>query len=296
MIQIMQHLASHIQYLTPYQETDRPILAAITGTRSTLLIDAGNSAAHIQYFIDQLVKQDISPRWLVLTHWHWDHVFGMNQANTTIIAQTLTTEYIRRMQAWSWDDEALERRVQQGLEIEFCASAIKKELGNERDIILPTPDITFERKLELDLGRVHCVIEHVGGDHSDDSTVVYVKEDKVLFVGDALYPNIHVEPHEYTPAATLKLVAMLRAYDVDTVVLSHHADVWAEARFRHELDLLERIATLVQVPDEEESTIAAKLERHYERELYEAERETITLFLNGRHRQQAVATLAGSES
>ncbi len=285
-MQIMQQLSSHIHYLTPYQETDRPILAAITGTRSTLLVDAGNSSAHIQFFIDQLVKLDISPRWVVLTHWHWDHVFGMNQANTTIIAQALTTEYIRRMQKWTWDDESLDQRVAEGTEIEFCSSAIKKELGDERDIILPTPDITFERKLELDLGRVHCVIEHVGGDHSDDSTVVYVEEDKVLFVGDALYPNIHVEPHEYTAEATLQLVDMLRQYDAETVMLSHHADIWDGARYQQELNLLEQIARLVQEPDLEEQAIAKQLAQHYGRELDDYERETITLFINGRRRQQ----------
>ncbi|MFD1888044.1 MBL fold metallo-hydrolase [Paenibacillus wenxiniae] len=293
-MQIMQQLSSHIHYLTPYQETDRPILGAITGTRSTLLVDAGNSSAHIQLFIDQLVKLDISPRWVVLTHWHWDHVFGMNQANTTIIAQTLTTEYIRRMQKWSWDDESMDRRVAEGTDIEFCTSAIKKELGSERDIILPTPDITFERKLELDLGRVHCVIEHVGGDHSDDSTVIYVQEDKVLFVGDALYPNIHVEPNEYTAEATLQLVRMLRHYDAETVVLSHHADIWDGARYQQELDLLEHIARLVQQPDQEEELIIGQLERQYDRELDKYERETITLFMNGRRRQQWMEPVAES--
>ncbi len=295
-MQIMQQLSSHIHYLTPVQETDRPILGAITGTRSTLLVDAGNSAAHIQLFIDQLVKLDISPRWVVLTHWHWDHVFGMNQANTTIIAQTLTTEYIRTMQGLSWDDEALDQRVEQGTEIEFCASAIKKEYVEERDIVLPTPDITFDRKLELDLGRVHCVVEHVGGDHSNDSTVVYVKEDKVLFAGDALYPNIHVEPNEYTAEQALKLVNKLRHFDADQVVLSHHADIWNGERFRHELDMLERVAQLVQQPMPEEQAITRQLEEHYGRQLNEWEQETIILFLNGQRRQQSAEAMTESDS
>ncbi|WP_046227838.1 MBL fold metallo-hydrolase [Paenibacillus dauci] len=281
-MQIMQNLSSHINYLTPYQETDRPILAAVTGTRSTLLIDAGNSASHIQLFIDQLVKLDISPRWLVLTHWHWDHVFGMNQANTTIIAQTLTTQHIKEMQKLSWSDEDLDRRVEEGTEIAFCADAIKKEFGEERDILLPTPDITFDRKLELDLGRVHCIIEHVGGDHSADSSIIYIREDKVLFLGDALYPNIHVTPNCYTPATTLKLIQSLRKYDADTIVLSHHAEIWDAERFNQELILLERTALLVQNADHDRNQVAERLQVQYGRELSEYEQETIDLFISGR--------------
>ncbi|WP_046214345.1 MBL fold metallo-hydrolase [Paenibacillus wulumuqiensis] len=281
-MQIMQNLSSHINYLTPYQETDRPILAAVTGTRSTLLIDAGNSASHIQLFIDQLVKQDISPRWLVLTHWHWDHVFGMNQANTTIIAQTITTQHIKEMQQLSWSDEDLDRRVEEGTEIAFCADAIKKEFVDDRDILLPTPDITFDRKLELDLGRVHCIVEHVGGDHSSDSSIIYIQEDKVLFVGDALYPNIHVTPNCYTPATTLKLIQSLRKYDADLVVLSHHAEIWDTERFEQELVLLERTARLVQNAEYDRDQVAQLLTDQYGRALSDYEQETIDLFINGR--------------
>ncbi|WP_411346404.1 MBL fold metallo-hydrolase [Paenibacillus sp. WLX1005] len=285
-MQIMQHLSSHIHYLTPYQETDRPILAAVTGTKSTLLIDAGNSSAHIQYFIDQLVKLDISPRCLVLTHWHWDHVFGMNQANTTIIAQTMTTEAIKQMQQWSWSDEALDQRVEDGSEIAFCADAIKKEHVETRDILLPTPDITFERKLEIDLGRVHCIIEHVGGDHSADSTIVYVKEDKMLFLGDCIYPNIHVTPNEYTAEGALQLVQALRQYDVDTALRSHHTETWDGEQFRHQLGILETVALLVRDEDNDEVFIRRQLQSKLERELNEEELEIIEQFINGRNRQQ----------
>lgn len=285
-MQIMQHLSSHIHYLTPYQETDRPILAAITGTKSTLLVDAGNSSAHIQYFIDQLVKMDVSPRCLVLTHWHWDHVFGMNQANTTIIAQTMTTEEIKKMQRLKWNDEALDQRVAEGSEIAFCADAIKKEHVETRDILLPTPDITFERRLEIDLGRVHCIIEHVGGDHSADSTTVYVKEDKVLFLGDCIYPNIHVTPNEYTAEHTLPLIQALRQFDVETAIRSHHTETWDGDTFRQQLDLLETIALLVRDEDNDETFIIQQLQSKLERELNEEELETIELFINGRNRQQ----------
>ncbi|MEX6699439.1 hypothetical protein ABS315_07445 [Peribacillus frigoritolerans] len=34
-MQTLQHLSKHIAYLPPVQETDRPVLAAVTGKRSS---------------------------------------------------------------------------------------------------------------------------------------------------------------------------------------------------------------------------------------------------------------------
>ncbi len=44
--------------------------------------------------------------------------------------------------------------------------------------------------MELDLGEVTCVLKHVGGDHAHDSVVIYVKEEKILFLGDCIYADI----------------------------------------------------------------------------------------------------------
>lgn len=86
-MQTLQHLSKHIVYLPPVQETDRPVLAAVTGNKKTLIIDAGNSVRHAQLFEDELLRNDISGNFLVLTHSHWDHVFGLENIGIPVICQ-----------------------------------------------------------------------------------------------------------------------------------------------------------------------------------------------------------------
>lgn len=45
-MQQLVRVSERFVYLPPYQETDRPVLAAISGDKYTLIIDAGNSADH----------------------------------------------------------------------------------------------------------------------------------------------------------------------------------------------------------------------------------------------------------
>ncbi|HZG72597.1 MAG TPA: MBL fold metallo-hydrolase, partial [Chondromyces sp.] len=131
----MQTLVKHSErffYLTPVQKTDRPILAAVVGNHQTLFIDAGNSENHAKLFQEYLTNLGIKGDYLVLTHSHWDHVFGLGQMKMPVIAQSKTAAKLKKMQTLSWEDAELDQRVQEGVEIPFCADAIKLELGHER--------------------------------------------------------------------------------------------------------------------------------------------------------------------
>ena len=67
----------------------------------------------------------------------------------------------------------------------------QKEFSEQpRNIKIIPPNLTFQNQLELDLGEVTCVLKHVGGDHAHDSVVMYMKEEKILFLGDCIYADI----------------------------------------------------------------------------------------------------------
>ena len=62
-----------------------------------------------------------------------------------------------------------------------------------------TADIVFDTTLSLDIGGVDVILEHVQGPHSDDSVLVSVPADGMLFVGDSSAgdfstPNIAYDP------------------------------------------------------------------------------------------------------
>lgn len=128
-MQKLTKISDRLYYLPPVQETDRPILGALVGKEKTMLIDAGNSSQHASLFLRQLGEIGIQSDLLVLTHWHWDHVFGMREIPVPSISCKETAGKIKEMQSLSWEDEDLDQRVEEGTEIPFCADAIKKEFA-----------------------------------------------------------------------------------------------------------------------------------------------------------------------
>ncbi|ETI68399.1 MBL fold metallo-hydrolase [Neobacillus vireti] len=280
-MQKLQKTSERIVYLPPYQETDRPILAAVVGEERTLLIDAGNSSSHAQLFLAQLEELHIRGDLLVLTHWHWDHVFGMSDMPMPAIAYNKTEEKIKELQTLSWEDEFLDQRVNEGTEIPFCADAIKKELGNQREITLTTPAIIFDNRLTINLGGVTGIIEHVGGDHSADSCVIHIPEEKVLFLGDCLYANLYSKKWSYTIEKTRRLIEQIETYEAETFFLSHHEAPLTKKEFQSMLYVLKSAANLTEKFIGDQKAIVAEMSKELQRELNEFEAETIEFFVNG---------------
>lgn len=281
-----EKITNRFWYQTPVSETDRPILGAVIGDRMTLMIDAGNSKAHASYFLSELEKHHIqAPNMVVLTHWHWDHIFGLPALDILSISSSRTKAEMQKLKPFQWTDEALDERVKSGVEIEFCASAIKKEFGSNRDIKIKLPDITFEKRLEIDLGGVTCELQHVGGDHSADSIVVFIKEEKILFLGDAIYANLYAEKWNFTAERMLKLLDSIEKFDADTYILSHWKAL-SRPEYMQEAELLRKAAQLTMQLNGEKAEIKKAYRAYKNRELNENELEAIEYYVNGYELEQ----------
>src|SRR5690606_8283743 len=172
--------------------TDRPVLGVIAGSKGSLIVDAGNSPAHARVLLEQMTVAGLpAPRFLVLTHWHWDHWFGAAAFDAPAIAHAETSRILREQVAWEWSDAALDARVEQGIEIAFCRDMLKAELPDRSDLVLCAPDVAFTGEVTIDLGGVTCRLIHVGGDHAADSVVVHVPEARVVFLSDCRYDDIY---------------------------------------------------------------------------------------------------------
>ncbi|AVM26007.1 MBL fold metallo-hydrolase [Bacillus pumilus] len=278
----IKKISQTFSYITPVSHTDRPILGMVIGNNKTLMIDAGNSEDHANYFIQRTLKHDnAKPDLVVLTHWHWDHIFGLPALPDTVsIASARTRKEMEKLLPFSWSDEAIDERVREGTEIEFCAKAIKEEYKNHRDIQVVLPDVTFDRRMEIDLGGVTCVVQHVGGDHAADSVIVYVKEEKILFLGDCIYPKMYAENVHYTLKEILRLLDELDAFEADTYIPSHQRP-WSKEEFRQETDKLRMMAKYTDLCGGDQQRITQEYQDYVNRELTEDEVETITDFVNG---------------
>ncbi|EPE60510.1 metallo-beta-lactamase superfamily protein [Exiguobacterium sp. S17] len=281
-MQTLERYSDRFCYMTPVSETDRPIIGAVVGDTHTLMIDAGNSEAHANLFIDSLVERGIRrPSLVALTHWHWDHIFGLSALHDTVsVASGATKARMERLIPYNWDDKSLDERVESGIEIAFCAEAIRLEFGGTRSIQVVLPTVTFDDALTLDLGGVHVLLKHVGGDHTADAVVAYIPEEKVLFLGDALYANLYAPSWRMTAGETLRLLSVLDTFEAEAYVWSH-GQVATRAEYEKDRDTLRILAQIsLDFPGNKE-LITAQYERLTGHPVDEEEQELITFFVNG---------------
>lgn len=243
-------------YWMPPAKPDRPSLCAVVGTDAILVLDAGASDAHARQFLGQLTAQGISPpTYVALTHWHWDHVFGAAEIGTRLIAQRLTAEKLIELAGRDWSDAGLEHQIALGAQTATDAENIKAELPTPRAVRIAQPGIIFRDLLELRLGAVTCQIEHVGGDHAADSSVMFIQPDRVLFLGDCLYEAVYAPKRHYTARRLLPLLDTLQAYNAAYYVGGHEPTVSTRAEFDAYTAKMQEAARLVNLVGADEGKV-----------------------------------------
>jgi len=216
-------IGEHV-YWCPPAPPDRPSLCAVVGDRGTAWLDAGSSAGHAREFLHGLAEGGVAaPSHVVLTHSHWDHVFGADELGAHVIAHARTAAYLAQLAALDWSDEGLDRRVAAGEASPRHAENVKAELPAPREVRVAPATIAFADGLDLDLGGVLVQVRHVGGDHADDSTVMFVEPDGLLFLGDCL---CEAPSGGYTRERLGPLVDAVRGFGAQLYVEGHNDEVF----------------------------------------------------------------------
>lgn len=174
----LKRLSERVWFFPFEEERDRPNLGYVRGDNWSLAVDAGHSARHTAELYRALEKEGLPlPRLTVLTHWHWDHCFGMHAVNGLCIANKLTNQHLVDFK---------ERVEKKGVEEFFgLHESIRREYAEDKSVVITTPDILFSGELLLDAGNCPIRLLQSEAPHTDDSTLIYVVNEKVLFVGDA---------------------------------------------------------------------------------------------------------------
>ncbi len=166
-------------YIFPYEEErDRPNLGYILGDRWSLAVDAGHSADHVREFYRALEEKGLPlPALTVLTHWHWDHTFGMHMIHGLSLANEKTNEYLK----------AFRDRIEKegpGFFLEMHPSIRREYLGGAAVTVVPA-DMTFRGEMCLDPGGCPVRVFEAPSPHTSDCTLIEVPGEKLLFLGDA---------------------------------------------------------------------------------------------------------------
>jgi glyoxylase-like metal-dependent hydrolase (beta-lactamase superfamily II) len=238
----LRKLSDRIYYLPFTVETDRPNLGYIHGDQYSLMVDAGNSAKHAKLFLSQLEERGLpNPDYIAITHWHWDHTFGMHAIPAKSIAGKLTNEQLMKVAAWRWDDIAMKERLTTGEEIEFCDKYIRIEYPDPEDIIVKPADIVFEQRLLINLGGISCELFPIINPHSEDSVAVYIPEERLLFLGDASGGDFYHNQGRYDKTRLINFIEFINRMDFDTCVEGHDDAISKEQLLQYMQEELEKL-------------------------------------------------------
>ena len=212
----LKRLTERIWYY-PYEEArDRPNLGYIRGDKWSLAVDAGHSDAHVEEFYQALERENLPlPALTVLTHWHWDHTFGMHRINGLSIANKKTNEYLRAFR---------EKVAEKGRDVFLSLhESVRLEYAGGKEIRIDTADLEFEGSMLLDAGGCPIRIFQAESPHTDDSTLVLVPGEKVLFLGDAAGGNFPT--WEKDPVLVRKLAQTVKNTQAAICLEGHWTDV-----------------------------------------------------------------------
>ena len=174
----LKQLTERIWFFPFEEERDRPNLGYIRGDRWSLAVDAGHSDDHVEAFYRALEERELPlPSLTVLTHWHWDHTFGLHRIHGLSIANAKTNQYLRAFR---------ERVAAEGPEAFLSLhESVRREYAGGKRIQINTSDLEFHGELTLDAGNCPIRVFRAEAPHTDDTTLVFIPGEKMLFLGDA---------------------------------------------------------------------------------------------------------------
>lgn len=222
------------------------------------LIDPGLFADEFDALRALLRERRAEPRWLILTHSHWDHLLGPEQfPGVTVVAHNRYRDLARReAEDIRWALEAWWRRV---------------NVHRDSRFVVPLPDVTVGEAGTLRVGGITLELRHVPG-HAADQLAIYHADDGALWASDILsdteIPYVSDSLHAY--GLTLEKLA---GWDIRTLVPGHgswtgdaeeiRARITSDQAYLWELG--SRVAAALRAGRSIEETVAACAEMRYRR-------------------------------
>lgn len=218
----------------------------LTGEDGLLLIDT-KSAGGGDKLLTQISELSDKPiRFVINTHWHFDHVSGnekVAQTGATVIAH----ENVRKRMGMPHDMKALNTKVSPAPEA-------------------ARPSLTFKNELVLHMNGEDVRVFHVAPGHTDGDAVIYFPKANVIHVGDlyfeGLYPYIGIYSGGSINAMIKVIEQILPMLDTQTKVVPGHGPLSNKAGLQSYLAMLtavrDKVGLLIQEGKTIEQAVAAK--------------------------------------
>lgn len=151
-----------------YESLDLNV-GVVLGEEGTVIVDTRASHVEADELLDELPRLTSLPvRWVIDTHWHWDHTFG----NARFPAAEI------------WGHERCRKAmVDRGESMkDDAATWLPDRVEEIAQVVITLPTRVFDTVARIDLGPVVAVLSYHGRGHTDGDIVVTVGE--VSFMGD----------------------------------------------------------------------------------------------------------------
>lgn len=213
-------------YIFPRDETPntvQPNIGIIKLQKQTILIDSGNSPRHARQILSAINGNLLAPvRTIILTHHHWDHSFGAASFNTgAIITHEKCAAYLQAYTERDWNATRLREEIAENPGREISNNAMIDAISDWRDFRIVSPTMTFSDTMTLYLDELVIELEHVGGRHADDSIIVRLPQQRVMFVGDSYYPEPYHLREDGDEDLDLPMLNSLLDADYDIYIDGH---------------------------------------------------------------------------
>ena len=164
-------------------------IGVVRGSDGLLVLDTRADLRQAEELLDHLAELGQPVRWVVNSHWHFDHLFG-NQRFREAAADPAGRPTRRSRPTSSCGVTRRSRRC--------CAVGVRRvpgrpraaygeAAGDEYDrVVLTPPDHLVAERHVLDLGDRGVELVHLGRGHTDNDLVVSVPGAGVVYAGDLL--------------------------------------------------------------------------------------------------------------
>ncbi|MFT4146591.1 MAG: MBL fold metallo-hydrolase [Mobilitalea sp.] len=221
---MLEKISNRVYYMMNQDETDRPVLGVVIGNNSCLVIDAGNSPRHAREFQAELEAMGLPPiKYIALTHYHWDHSLGLSEWDAVSIANHTTVKSMDQYRQINYDDDSLVLALEKGILNEYAVKCIKSEIEDRDKLKIRNIDVSYTDGLKIDLGEVTCEIRHIISPHTEDSTIIYIPEEKTLFLGDCIYGCTKNGKNYFDKDKLFPMIDMIEQYQADYYLCAHES-------------------------------------------------------------------------
>ncbi len=180
----------------------------IVGTKAVLVVDCFGSPERGADLLREVnLVTDKPIRYVVLTHWHYDHSVG-NQAfppEATILAARKSAE-------------TLEKRLKADRLLLGPGSGMHGTIGIGK---VRNVGVILDKEKKIDLGGIEVRIVPAGNCHSAGDLVVFVPSEKVLFTGDLVWSGLHPNISGGSTFRWIASLAGLAKFEVEKIVPGH---------------------------------------------------------------------------